>query len=138
MATARRFYVLQTLLMVWLLSTAEIPATAQGVRMVTVVGCATRGTDVNTWTLTYAVESETGASADSVIEAQPGTADEIARAADAVLGDLTYRLIGTNQYNLDDHDAHRLLVKGLLISVEDKPRLNVTSIQHVSSACAEK
>ena len=108
---------------------------AQNVRFVTVVGCASPGGEPQTWMLTSATEGESSGKTGAAIKAQPGTAAEIERATETPLGDLTYRLLGTSQYNLDDHTAHKVLVKGLLIVTDEERRLNVTSIQHVDANC---
>lgn len=111
-------------------------AVAQNVRFVTVVGCASPSDEPQTWMLTSATEGESSENTGASIQTQPGTVAEIERAMKTPLGDLTYRLLGTSHYNLDDHTAHKVLVKGLLIVTDEERRLNVTSIQHVDANCA--
>ncbi len=93
----------------------------------TVVGCLAR--TANTWTLERATEGEP---TDRAFTSE----DEIARSHQQPLGSLSYRLLGVGEFGVDEHDGHKVQVKGLRLKMDGELRLNVTSFQHLESACA--
>ena len=92
----------------------------------TVVGCLSRTAD--SWTLTRATEGEP---TDRAFTSE----DEIAGSRQQPLGSLTYRLLGIGEFGVDEHDGHKVQVKGLRLNIDGELRLNVTSFQHLEPAC---
>ena len=92
----------------------------------TVVGCVAR--DVDSWILERATEGEP-------TERAFTSQDELAVSRRRALGSLTYRLLGVGEFGVDEHDGHKVQVKGLRLRIDGELRLNVTSFQHLAPAC---
>jgi mono/diheme cytochrome c family protein len=96
--------------------------------MVAVVGCLTRGPN-NTWMLTST--SEPVLSKD-----QPSTTPELKDAALQPLGSDSFQLVSIVPFKPDDNTGHKMAAKGLLYRAPNENRLDVTSLQMVTSSCA--
>ena len=51
------------------------------------------------------------------------------------LGTLTYRLLGVGEFMVDEHEGHKVQVKGLRLSIDNDLRLNATSLQPLAPLC---
>ena len=95
--------------------------------VVEAVGCLEQGSATN-WTLSKASEP--------LVSTNPGTSSvELKKAASIPLGHQKYQLLGVNIFNPSRYRGQKLAVKGVLITDAKQYRLNVTSLQTVSTAC---
>ena len=94
--------------------------------MHTVVGCLYR--DGENWTLTQATVGELTQQAFT-------TREELQVSMFQKLGTLTYRLLGVGEFMVDEHEGHKVRVKGLRLSIDNDLRLNATSLQPLAPLC---
>ena len=97
--------------------------------LVQVIGCLTRDEADNTWLVTNATEP--------VRANQPRpTPEELARSAGQRLGAGTFQLLLSAAYVPDPHRGHTVEARGFLIRRAAGHRINVTSLETLSSDCA--
>ena len=96
------------------------------IAMHTVVGCLSR--DGENWTLTQATVGELTQQAFT-------TREELQVSMFQKLGTLTYRLLGVVEFMVDEHEGHKVQVKGLRLSIDNDLRLNATSLQQLAPLC---
>ncbi|MDA1094076.1 MAG: hypothetical protein O3A25_12525 [Acidobacteria bacterium] len=107
-----------------MVSGMAVVATAQPVPLMMTVGCV-EADGPDRFVLTGATEP--AAIAERVPDEPP---------ADAALGDLSFRLVGTlDEFGVESHVGHKVWVKGLLNPGDTVPVLNLTSITHLSPSC---
>ena len=101
--------------------------TPGGLEIVRVIGCL-KQPGGETWVLTSATapipSASTGTSATSLREAE-GT----------LLGTKRFRLIGISAFVPESQKGHKVEVKGILIKDVKESRVNVTSLQTVTTTC---
>ncbi len=103
---------------------SEIPNFA----LVQVVGCLTRSAD-SSWVLTSATPPQ-------ITREETSSAASVKDAAGRPLGSAQVRLIGAGHFNPDASMGRRVEARGLLSKVSDDARLDVLSLQAVSTSCA--
>ena len=97
--------------------------------LVQVIGCLTRDRD-NSWMVTRTTEPI------RTRDPERSTQDAIDALKSAALGTRSFRLLDIPQSKLTISAGHKVEVKGFLIRRPGDDRLNVTSLQTVSSRCA--
>ena len=103
------------------------PGPVPSFAMVRVVGCMTTGS--GNWSLTQATEPA------RTSEPAASSPEELSALESAAPGRHTFELL--NIYpSPDDHEGHRMEVKGLLIRLPDRSRINVSSVAMVAPSCA--
>ena len=103
------------------------PGPVPNFAMVRVVGCLMRDSG-GAWSLTQATEPV------RTHDPAASSAEQLAALESTAPGSHTFELI--NVYpSPDDHEAHQMEVKGLLIRLPDTNRINVSSATMVSTAC---
>ena len=111
-------------LMALMLSSMSVVATAQPVPVMMTVGCV-EADGPDGFTLTRATEPT------AIAERVPDQPS-----ADAPLGELTLRLVGTlDEFGVESHVGHMVWAKGLLNPGNPVPLLNLPSITHLSPSC---
>ncbi len=95
------------------------------VEMRTVVGCLAGG---GAWMLERATPGEPTEQAFT-------SEDELDASRGRALGSLSYRLLGVGEFAVEDHDGHKVQVKGLRFARDGELRLNVTSFQPLDPDC---
>jgi cytochrome c5 len=103
---------------------SEIPNFA----LVQVVGCLTRSPD-SSWVLTSATPPQ-------ITREETSSAASVKDAAGRPLGSAQVRLIGAGHFNPEASTGRRVEARGLLNKVSDDARLDVLSLQAVSTNCA--
>ena len=98
------------------------------VELVTVVGCLAQESGQLPWMLDKATEG-------TVVKTPSTTKEEIEASAAQALGSLTYRLLGSGEFDVEPHVGHKVQVKGLKLLHEGGWRLNMTSFQHLAPDC---
>jgi quinoprotein glucose dehydrogenase len=96
--------------------------------LVQVIGCLTRDRD-NSWMVTRTTEPI------RTRDPERSTQDAIDALKSAALGTRSFRLLDIPQSKLTISAGHKVEVKGFLIRRPGDDRLNVTSLQTVSSRC---
>ena len=109
---------------------AAPPQGPDAVPIVEAIGCLAEGPN-QTWTLTNATEPARGARAGF---SRP---EEVKAAEGRGLGAKRFRLIGMTEMNPGPHRAHKVLIKGLLITDPAGDRINVTSLKTVGEQCGK-
>jgi hypothetical protein len=109
---------------------AAPPQGQQAIPIVETIGCLTDGPN-NTWTLTKATDP---AKAGRAGFSRP---EDVKAAEGRGLGAQQIRLIGLVEMHPEQHNGHKVLVKGLLIKDATGQRVNVTSLTTVGEACGK-
>jgi mono/diheme cytochrome c family protein len=95
---------------------------------VDVVGCLTAGPQ-NTWMLTRA---------SAPVAAVPTAPAASTPAAGAQpLGTQTFHLLDAMAYAPDDHQGHKMYVRGLLIKLPGEQRMTISAFEMVSATCSD-
>ena len=103
--------------------------TAQNeIGLTTVVGCLKQEDSQLPWVLERATEG-------TETETAFTNREELDRSSREELGTLQYRLLGVGEFGVESHIGHKLQIKGLKLRFDDEWRLNVTSLQQLSSSC---
>ena len=105
---------------------AAQPGQDAAVELRTVVGCL--GTGDGAWRLDRATAGEP---TDRAFTSR----EELDASRQQALGSLSYRLLGVSEFAVDDHDGHKVQVKGLRFARDGELRLNVTSFQPLDPDC---
>jgi hypothetical protein len=100
---------------------------AKRMSVMMLVGCLAQ--EGERWYLTRATEP--------VAAELPGSKAYAEPAADAALGSGRYWLMGTvSEFDVIKHKGHKVRVKGLVLTGDPGPRVNLTSLRHLAPACA--
>lgn len=100
----------------------------QRIPISTVVGCLTQTTE-GTWILTDATEPV-------AIATKPGSKEAKEPDETAPLGKRRFRIIGTlEEFGVSRHKGHKVRIKGMVLTGSPEPRVNVTSLRHLSPTC---
>ncbi len=98
------------------------------VELRTVVGCLAGGGGA--WMLERATPGEP-------TERAFTSREELEASRGRALGSLSYRLLGVGEFAVEDHDGHKVQVKGLWFARDGELRLNVTSFQPLDLDCRQ-
>jgi S-disulfanyl-L-cysteine oxidoreductase SoxD len=93
---------------------------------VEVVGCLTAGPQ-HTWMLTRASAP--------VVPAAAASPPSTAAATTTPLGAQTFQLVDAMAYSPDDHQGHKMYVRGLLIKLPGEQRMTISTFEMVSPSC---
>lgn len=116
----------------------DVPAPSR-VPLVSAIGCLTRGPG-ETWVLANATDHKV-APPQARRRVEGLTPDVSTPPADtaAVSGPLagknTYKLLGTEEFNVPAHAGHTVVVKGPYIDAGREKRINVIVVQRVANDC---
>ena len=105
----------------------ESGSTIPNFALVQIVGCLARSPG-NRWTLTRTTEP-------AATRDETSTPAALKQAAAQPLGAQTFRLVSVAAFKPDQYDGLRVEARGLLYRDTDESRLNLTSLQGVSSTC---
>lgn len=93
------------------------------------VGCLTPGPG-GTWLLTRATEPV------SVVPTPETPAKRPDDAGTRALGDETFRLLDALAYSPEEHNGHRMYVRGLLIKLPSEQRMTISAFETLAPSCA--